>query len=470
MNSRDCDFLLVSCTTLSSKKATYVYNNNKYDIQFTLPFSGAAAYLGSYVTQRGYTFDFINSFDEEKDMLKEKLKGNVKLVGITTKFVPELQKNALQLQQIVSFIRACNSKCEIVIGGLSFASLIQYETDSMRSLFMRIVGADYYINSFYGEESIVQLLNYKSGIGEISEVNNLFYKVKSNYLFTKQIVDYSNLEDNYIDWTVFKDRLGLQIPIRTAISCPFNCEYCSFPMYGGPYQVMSIRNIERELRTLAAVNPTALLQFIDDSFNVPLNRFKDILRMLIRNKFSFRWISYFRCIDTDDETIELMRQSGCIGVMLGIESGSQTVLHNMNKKVDHEKAKELIRKFRNAGILTYVFLLVGFPGETKQTIEETISFMNESCPTTYYMQMWNCQIGTPIDNKREQYKITGAEYNWKHYTMDSSTAQECIRYMRSKIQNTTDYLGDYAIFEFWYHFLRIGGKLDALKQIDIKLQ
>jgi len=469
LKSRNCDFLLVSCTTLSSKKANYVLDNKKQDIQFTVPFSGAVAYLGSYVMRRGYSFDYITSFDEEKDLLKEKLKKNIKLVGITTKLVPQLQQNALQLQQVVSFIRACNSDCEIVIGGLSFASLMKYETNSKRSLFMRLVGADYYVDSFYGEESIVQLLSYKKGNGKIDDVYNLYYKDNGNFLFTKKVDDYSHLNDNFIDWTLFKDRVGLQIPIRTAISCPFHCEYCSFPIFGGTYRTMSIDNIERELQTLAVVRDSALIQFIDDSFNVPINRFKDILKMLIRNKFSFKWISYFRCIDTDDETIELMKQSGCIGVMLGIESGSPTVLKNMGKKVDLEKTSKLIQRFHKAGILTYAFLLVGFPGETKETIEETISFVNNSCPTTYYMQVWDCQLGTPINNKREQYKITGEEYNWKHYTMDSNTARQCIHEMRSKIHNPIDSIGDYGIFEFWYHYSNIGGTLDSLKQIKIIL-
>ena len=469
MKNHKCDFFLVSCTTLSSKKANYVSDSKSYDIQFTVPFSGAVAYLGSYVTRKGYSFDYITSFDEEKDLLKEKLKNNNILVGITTKFVPQLQQNALQLQQVVAFIRECNSDCEIVIGGLSFASLMKYETNSMRSLFMRIVGADYYVDSFYGEESIVQLLRYQKGMGKINEVNNLYYKENGDYLYTKQVDDYSNLNDNFIDWTLFKERLGLQIPIRTAISCPFHCEYCSFPMFGGPYQTMSIDNIERELRTLAAVKETALLQFVDDSFNVPINRFKDILRMLIRNKFSFKWISYYRCIETDDETIELMKQSGCIGVMLGIESGSPAVLENMNKKIDLEKTTMLIQKFHKVGILTYAFLLVGFPGETKETIEETISFMNNSCPTTYYTQMWNCQLGTPINNKREQYKIKGEDYKWEHYTMDSKTAEQCMTYMSSKIHNSIDFLGDYGIFEFWYHYSNIGGTLDSLKQVKINI-
>ncbi len=129
----------------------------------------------------------------------------------------------------------------------------------------------------------------------------------------------------------------------------------------------------------------------------------------------------------------------------------------------------MIQRFHKARILTYAFLLVGFPGETKETIEETISFVNNSCPTTYYMQVWDCQLGTPINNKREQYKITGEEYNWKHYTMDSNTARQCIHEMRSKIHNPIDSIGDYGIFEFWYHYSNIGGTLDSLKQIKIIL-
>ena len=77
--------------------------------------------------------------------------------------------------------------------------------------------------------------------------------------------------------------------------------------------------------------------FIDDTFNVPLPRFKDICRLMIRKNYRFNWFSYFRCSNSDEEAIDLMARSGCKGVFLGIESGSPHILQAMNKAATIEK-------------------------------------------------------------------------------------------------------------------------------------
>src|SRR5580692_8915848 len=82
---------------------------------------------------------------------------------------------------------------------------------------------------------------------------------------------------------------------------------------------------------LPARHRDALPVFVDDTFNVPLPRFKKLLRMMIDKAWGFEWISFFRCSNADEEAFDLMARSGCIGVFLGIESGDQTILEYMDK-------------------------------------------------------------------------------------------------------------------------------------------
>jgi len=65
--------------------------------------------------------------------------------------------------------------------------------------------------------------------------------------------------------------------------------------------------------------------FIDATLNVPRPHFKEMMRMMIRNKYPFKWHCFFRCDRTDEETIDLMAEAGCIGVFLGLESASEPV-------------------------------------------------------------------------------------------------------------------------------------------------
>ena len=99
----------------------------------------------------------------------------------------------------------------------------------------------------------------------------------------------------------------------------------------------SLETIEKELDSLKRLGYIKNLVFIDDTFNVPLPRFKDICRLMIEKDYQFNWFSYFRCSNSDEEAIELLAKSGCKGVFLGIESGSPTILKNMNKAATTEK-------------------------------------------------------------------------------------------------------------------------------------
>ena len=76
--------------------------------------------------------------------------------------------------------------------------------------------------------------------------------------------------------------------IRTSISCPFSCAFCGFPEHAGKYQTVNVELIERELKSVDRMESVKSVYFIDDTFNVPVKRFKEILRMMIRNRFKFR--------------------------------------------------------------------------------------------------------------------------------------------------------------------------------------
>ena len=97
------------------------------------------------------------------------------------------------------------------------------------------------------------------------------------------------------------------------------------------------QRVEKELQQIQERSNVRNLVFIDDTFNVPADRFKEILRMMIRNQFTFRWYSYLRCNIMDEELCDLMARSNCGGVFLGIESGDPDVLKIMKKVATPEQ-------------------------------------------------------------------------------------------------------------------------------------
>lgn len=384
-------------------------------------FSLAIAYLGSYLKKNNLTFDYINSFQDEKTYLENKLRNdNVLTVAITTTFY----MSSIPIQEIISFIRKYNKKVKIIVGGPYILNQLKtYDSNTFNAIFQSI-GADLYINSSQGEKSLVSLIsNLKKG-QSISTVPNLFYKDKDNYISTEVIPENNQLENNPINWSLFKDRITVNLAIRSSISCPFSCAFCSYPSSAGKYQFLSIKSIRNELDQIQAMKKTNRVFFIDDTFNVPVDRFKDVLRIIIDRKYTFKWYSYLRCQYVDDEMAFLLKQSNCIGVFLGIESGSNAILKNMNKKASAEEYLKGISILKKYDILTYASFIIGFPGETIETVKETQLFIAKSEVDFYRAYIWYCDTKTPIYKQKDLYNISGSGFKWSHSTLDSKTAYE----------------------------------------------
>ena len=286
--------------------------------------------------------------------------------------------------------------------------------------------------------------------------------VAAPYAVTKQSAEENPLEENRVDYSLFplKD-IGDSVSLWTAKSCPFACAFCGFPERAGKYVYLPVATIETELDKLKSLGVTDLA-FLDDTFNVPKARFKEFLRMMIRNQYGFTWNSFYRGDQGDEETIDLMRQAGCGGVFLGVESGSDRVLEQMNKTARRDDYMKAIPLLRQAGILTHANFVIGFPGETEETVEETIDFIERTRPDTYRAQLWYCDPLTPVWARREEYGIQGSAFNWTHKTMDHRTAADMVDKLFLCIENST-WLPQHS-FEQWsiLYLQRRGMELDQI--------
>ncbi len=424
-------------------------------------FSAAIAYLGTYLHRRNFSFDYIISFQNEKEQLIEKLKkNNIMAVAITT----TLYVSLFPILEIVSFIKKYNNSVKIIIGGPFVSTNVRTQDELTLEYIFNTINADFYINSSQGETALVNILSAMKQSLPFMGIDNIIYKDGEGYTTTTQSKEDNLLEENMVDWNLFSDRLSGVLNIRTSVSCPFSCAFCGFPQHAGKYQTVSVEAVERELNAIKRLNKDVRLQFIDDTFNVPPERFKEILKMMIRNEYNFKWNSYYRCQYADKETIKLMKDSGCEGVFLGIESGSQKILNNMNKSTTVEKYEKGHYLLRESNIVTFASFIVGFPGETHATAEETLKFIERNRPTFYRAQVWYCEPITSIWNEREKYNIKGSQFEWSHNTMTSHVACDLVDNMLLSIKDSI-WLPQYNFcFPSVSHMLQRGMNLEQVKQ------
>jgi p-methyltransferase len=422
----------------------------------------AAVYLTHYLRRRGYDARYINLFQFEKDKLAEYLECDPLCVAITTTFY----LLNLPVNEMVKFIREKNPQTKIVVGGPLIANHHRNYHEAEHNDALEDIGADIYVNESQGEHTLTLIIEALRNGGDVSKVPNIIHRQDGKLAPTAKLPEINSLDENFINWQTFAgEDLGPTVQTRTARSCAFSCSFCNYPARAGKLTLASLETIEKELDSLARLGYIKNLVFIDDTFNVPLPRFKEICRLMIEKNYQFNWFSYFRCSNSDEEAIELLARSGCKGVFLGIESGSPTILKNMNKAATPEKYVRGMELLHQYGVLTFASFILGFPGETEETFRESVDFIKATKPDYYRAQLWYCEPGTPVDHHREKYGIEGEGFVWSHATMDSMEAMDHIDRAFLEIKEST-WLPQWS-FDFWTipYLLGKGYSLEQFKKL-----
>ncbi|RCX18358.1 radical SAM PhpK family P-methyltransferase [Anaerobacterium chartisolvens] len=394
------------------------YSNESMQFKIGDVLSTAISYLGTYLHRRGLTFDYINDFQAEKEELKNKLlAGNIRTIGITT----TLYTVPTPILEICRFIRQYNKEARIIIGGPFVLNLhfISQDVKPLHNL-LRSSKADALLTNPQGEAALVRVIQAFKNYESLDGIPNVTYWKNGVPATNKFEPEDNKLDENTVDWGLFGDRIGKFAGVRTCISCAFDCYFCGFNQRAGRLRTASLEAIERELDTLESIGTVKTVNFVDGTFNYPHDHFKDFLKMMTRKKYSFKWNSYLRCQFMDEETVKMMEESGCEGVYLGIESANQKVLNNMRKGVSLDQYKKGVSLLKKTGIIVHANFILGYVGETKETMKDTVNFINDYAPDFYRMQMWYLDAGTPIYKDREKYNIKGSNFMWSHDTMTSS--------------------------------------------------
>jgi radical SAM PhpK family P-methyltransferase len=411
---------------------------------YNLPALGVS-YLQSFLARRGFNVAIVNFFSGERDKLADLLSTSPLSVAITTTFYVSNEPVA----EIVRFVRDHAPATRVIVGGPRIYNIFADNEPLTQEIEIEEIGADFYVYDSQGEQTLADLLEQlrEGRHADFGKVANLIYTPDGEtFQRTTRQLEVNDLEQNAIDWnSLGRDDYIPTALVRTARSCAFECAFCRYPVLAGPLTLRSVANVESELRQLcdAGVRQVA---FIDDTFNVPLSRFKDLCRMMTANKFGFEWFSYFRCSNSDDETFSLMAESGCRGVFLGIESGDQMILKNMKKCATVEKYSNGIRRLHENGIVTFVSVIIGFPGESEETVQNTIEFLQSTSPRLYRAELYYHDTMVPIHAQAQRFGLKSAGYSWSHDSMDWRGACDEIQRIYDTIEGPVILPSS---FDFW---------------------
>ncbi len=187
---------------------------------------------------------------------------------------------------------------------------------------------------------------------------------------------------------------GFSLPIMTSRGCPYRCTYCAQIM-DRRWRMRSPQDVVREWEWLVREQGAGEIGVLDDSFNIDRQRVLDICDLLIERKLNHvPWIMIngIRANLADEETLGRMKAAGCIRTAFGVESGNQAILDSVIKKrLTLDQVRRAFAAARAVGMETIGFFIIGMPGETEQTMEDTIRFACELDPLVA-----NFSIATPF--------------------------------------------------------------------------
>lgn len=258
-------------------------------------------------------------------------------------------------------------------------------------------GADAYCVG-EGERTIVELLSYCRGHMDRPDIKGIAYKQNGRIVRTAPREIIEDLDElpipawdkfalsNYYDYHVF-DMSTPYTSIMASRGCPFKCSFCiSHIIWRYKHRRRSPEHVMRELDFLVSEHGVKYIMFQDDIWAWNDDEFaRAICKELRKREYNLKW----RCIlhplsfrKNREEMLSMMKQAGCTSITTGLQSASEKILRNINRSPrEPEALADLIGVMKKVGILNSTAFIFGLPGETEETIEESVQYALKIKPT-----------------------------------------------------------------------------------------
>lgn len=186
------------------------------------------------------------------------------------------------------------------------------------------------------------------------------------------------------------------LSILSARGCPYQCVFCNSIIMGSHRHVRfrSAANVVEEIRELKGRWGIRSYRFQDDTFTINLPRLREMSKLLHEERISYR--CFGRVNTCSRHVTDLLREGGGCHIALGVESGSDFILKRMKKGQTRKDIRKGIANAKASGLVVRVYLIVGFPGETWETIQETVDLMLECEPDEFSVYPLIPYPGTPL--------------------------------------------------------------------------
>lgn len=339
------------------------------------------------------------------------------------------------IREIATEIKGINPEIPVIVGGILAKKVLDAGRDISPQTMNWLSGffkkVDAFVVETNGEQTLLKLLGALSKGQDLDGIPNLvFFDDLGKAVFTRREGEPADMDRTAILWDrIPKKYLRKTLSVVTSRGCSYRCRFCTYHHWFPKVLYKSVEALREELLRVQRLGFVRHIRFADDNFTADPRRLKAVLEMMIREGFDFAWSSYARASAINPENLRLMKDSGCDLLVMGIESGSETVLRNMDKRLKPRQALEAIQGMREHGIDSQGGFVIGFPGETEKTFRETVDLINESGLKYYHPYLFYYSKDMLVHREGQKFGLNGLGLAWRHNTMDSIQASELMSRM-----------------------------------------
>jgi radical SAM superfamily enzyme YgiQ (UPF0313 family) len=272
------------------------------------------------------------------------------------------------------------------------------------------------------------------------------------------------------------------VVLQCVRGCPHKCSFCEIPkLAGNRIRHRPAEKVLAEMELAFSLNPNLEIRLEDEFLGIDMQRARKILTGLSRKKLSpFR--AAIRPEDISDEVLKLLKEAGCNNLYVGVESGSDKILKYNGRGFDIARLKTFMDTCRRNDMLFHAGFILGLPGETKETLDETLKFALECADTTfpivkkhfstllrqipYALIVENSRPefnllapnpGTPIAQNPVTYKYNIFHKNWELYDCntpvgepDGISADYIVEFKKKALQATKQRMAQHGLPVDWW--------------------
>jgi radical SAM superfamily enzyme YgiQ (UPF0313 family) len=260
-----------------------------------------------------------------------------------------------------------------------------------------------------------------------------------------------------VDLTRYHESVFRRTPAATMITsrgCPYQCIYCWFPqtIYGHKWRAQSAERVVAEMEHLHRQYGVREIRIDDDIFELDRDRVMTVCRLLREKGMDLAWAPQCRPDRVDREMLLAMKEAGCSRILYGCESASQEILDKMRKNGKVQDIENATRWTKAAGIDVHNCFILGFPWDTRETVEKTIRY-------AYELNAEFCQFGiaTPLPGTKllDLVEKEGALVSGQDWSQHDGFSKAAVSYEKNGNRGLSrDEIESYATTAYRRYYLR----------------